>query len=556
MGKRAFIPRVDLHMIAHGGQQATSSLAIPTPKQQSRRTGEPLQLGGDQLALATRADAQTVLPYRVAQPAVALAAGATDASRANALAVYNERTYAATTNKSRDSTLRTWYRIHESWFGRDIPVLPLDADKIRAVVASMIVARYRSAENYICRAKDHHIEMGYPWSELLSREQRRATAAAQRGLGPAHQCLEMKLDLAYSVLGDSRRCQELPSGAPVGFKNYFVIAMFFILRENEASLMLVESVTISLEARCVEILLPASKTDPRALSTTRRWFCTCKVAGAYLACPFCSAVEQMDLLYELFSDEDNVLPSGLPFFPTSGGQTCDKGDIIAAVLKVAEMTGQPTRQADGRNAYGGHVFRISGCRHLYRCGVGIEILKLLARWESSVVLRYVKDVPLERLHSTYIEGSKALANRSSSSGSSMNCTVDTPAGHSWQGTAADKQRVSLAALEDFASGQLLAIRQHAADECRKLEVIAESFHSSRDALDHNLSCLAYIVNDNGRGAVHINASDVASHPATWKTACGWFYGKSAFSRSQDASSFPRERLCHRCFRMQLDGDTY
>ena len=540
MGKRPrLIPRVDPHLIG-GDQGIGNRIVLPVPKQQPRGSG-PAELGHGGQALADRADAQTVLSYAVAQPALALAAASTSEGRERALELYNSRTFAATTLRSRESTLRTWCRIHHEWFGADIPVVPLDASKLRAVVAALIVGHYRSCENYVSRIKDHHIEMGYPWSDLLAREQKRAIAAGQRGLGPAHQCLELELQSVVSSLAEHSVCLTLPSGTPIGFENYIVVSAFFVLRENEASLMLTSSVHIDTNNRFVEINLPASKTDPKALSAVRRWSCTCGARHAFTLCPYCAAVKQMDLVHEVFADADNCLPSNLPFFPTRAGDACEKHDVIDAIHALAKATGQPVKQKDGRSAFGGHVFRISGARHLYRCGVDVATLKLLARWESNVVLRYIKDVPLETLHSRYMTGGSSAS--SSTSFGSHQLVV-----------AANNSVRSTGDSSKFLREQMLAIKQSAESEVRSLEDLAEQLKIELQQAGRK--SFGYIINESGRGAVHICAvNPTVAHPKNWRTACGWMYSNSDFSRVEDASAFPNERLCHRCFGLKLQGDS-
>ena len=535
---------MDPHRITGGGQGTDHRVSTPVPKQQPRRSGTT-EIGQEGQALANRADAQTVLSYAVAQPALALEAASTEEGRQRALALYDSRTFAATTIKSRESTLRTWCRIHQQWFGVDVPVVPVDSSKLRAVVAALIVGRYRSCENYISRIKDHHIELGFPWSDLLAREYKRAVAAGQRGLGPAHQCLELELESAVTALCDHSICLTLPSGAPIGFENYVVVSSFFVLRENEASLMLASSVHIDIVNKYVEVNLPASKTDPRALSVVRRWGCTCGARHSFSLCPYCAAVKQMDLVHEVFADMNNCLPVDLPFFPTRTGEACDKHDVIDAIHVVAKATGQPVKQRDGRSAFGGHVFRISGARHLYRCGVDVATLKLLARWESNVVLRYIKDVPLETLHSKYMAGGSAS---SSSSGSSPNAFVS----HQLVAAVSGNAMSNVGSMK-FVQEQMLAIKQNAEAEAQSLSSLAEQL--KLELSQTGKRSFGYIVNESGRGAVHICAVNPSTtHPKSWKTACGWMYAHADFSRMDSMSDFPEERLCHRCFGLKLLGD--
>ena len=74
---------------------------------------------------------------------------------------------------------------------------------------------------------------------------------------------------------------------------------------------------------------------------------------------------------------------------------------------------------DGRDAFTGHVWRISGSRLLARLGIQIALIMLLARWGSATIMRYVKDAPLKALASDYKKAIKGkLAAQSASSSSS------------------------------------------------------------------------------------------------------------------------------------------
>ena len=68
------------------------------------------------------------------------------------------------------------------------------------------------------------------------------------------------------------------------------------------------------------------------------------------------------------------------------------------------MTSQlriPLKDSLGREAFRGHSLRVSGARHMAQLGIPTPIVALLARWSSSVVLRYISDAPLASLTSIY-----------------------------------------------------------------------------------------------------------------------------------------------------------
>lgn len=71
-----------------------------------------------------------------------------------------------------------------------------------------------------------------------------------------------------------------------------------------------------------------------------------------------------------------------------------KRDVVATIEKLAALIGQEVHDPDGSARFGGHLLRVTGAQYL--ASIGIEILKIqiLARWESEVVLRYVREAPL------------------------------------------------------------------------------------------------------------------------------------------------------------------
>jgi len=69
--------------------------------------------------------------------------------------------------------VRSWQsrrKARQLWFGADVPALPLTAECLRAVSAMLISGNYRSAENYVSRMKDAHLE-NFEWTSRLAREQ-------------------------------------------------------------------------------------------------------------------------------------------------------------------------------------------------------------------------------------------------------------------------------------------------------------------------------------------------------------------------------------------------
>ena len=131
----------------------------------------------------------TAHSFRPGSQADAFAAAADTDARAAALRNYDNRAHTTSSIEPRVSLWETWQRLHLRWFGHGPeaqPVLPLTPYSLNTITAMLIAGGYRSSANYVSRAKDEHTR-DFEWTSMLAREQRRANAAAKRGLGPAHQ---------------------------------------------------------------------------------------------------------------------------------------------------------------------------------------------------------------------------------------------------------------------------------------------------------------------------------------------------------------------------------
>jgi hypothetical protein len=104
-----------------------------------------------------------------------------------------------------------------------------------------------------------------------------------------------------------------------------------------------------------------------------------------------------------FGDASGKLPDGFPLFPNADGNWCSKDAFVATIAEMARRLDLPTVDALGRSTVGEHVWRITGARHLASLDVPVPIIKLLARWGSDVIVRYVADAPLSALTRVYVE---------------------------------------------------------------------------------------------------------------------------------------------------------
>ena len=143
-----------------------------------------------------------------------------------------------------------------------------------------------------------------------------------RGIGTVQQ--RTPLDIEQIIQSQADRpllIGPLLEDGPLGVHALVVLGCYFMLREAEASLLLLANVNLDQRRKQVTTRLPSSKTDPAAASVDRSWGCLCNTRGMH-GCPYHLAEAQVHLLHSLFSDghDQHVLP----FFPTELGTTVEK----------------------------------------------------------------------------------------------------------------------------------------------------------------------------------------------------------------------------------------
>ena len=329
-------------------------------------------------------------------------AALTAAEREGDLGRLDEDVLARSTTASRVANFRTWTLFHLRWFGMSKPTLPLEVISIRAVAAQMKAARYRSFPNYVGAAKAEHLK-GFEWCDALERCRRQCCASTQRGIGPSRQAIELPIRALATLQLSS---EPLVDNGPIGPASWAVLSAFHMTRGAETACALASSLTIDSEALTESWLLPVSKTDPTARGCLRTWGCVCldsDASGALTLCPFHAAAAHLALLRATFGLPDGTLPAALPLFPNRHGDWCAKAGFVGTVRCLALKLGLSTSDSLGRDVVGEHAWRVSGSRYLASLDVPIPIIKLLARWGSDAVMRYIADAPLSALTQVYLD---------------------------------------------------------------------------------------------------------------------------------------------------------
>ena len=310
---------------------------------------------------------------------------ATDEGRARALAEIEDT--AETDKKTNESLWNTWVDVLNVW-GEE--PLPLNVERVKMFAASMRVGGYRSAEPYMIRARTEHVRRydqvpGPAVMEAIKRYSR----AVERGVGPTKLKDSILLeDTSISMHKPStQNIQGLDAQASVWPGALFCMGAWWMTRGIEASAARTAHIRFDHKRLSSERNLPASKTDIKALGASRAHTCTCSSGNASERdrdpiCPFHIALDNMNLVYELFgscTSQDH----DLPLFPNAQGQTLSHRATVEAIRKVAKDAGESTTKivhGFTMERFGEHLMRVAGAQFLARKGVELYIIQLIGRW--------------------------------------------------------------------------------------------------------------------------------------------------------------------------------
>jgi hypothetical protein len=326
--------------------------------------------------------------------------GLTDEDRENALNALERDMTTAGTSRVRQSNWRTWMAFHMRWHGAATPPLPLTPESLRAVAAQMKEEHYRSFPNYLTAARENHLEAGHLWSDELDRTRRRSVASTQRGIGPARQSIEIQPQKIMSLRLGS---EALHDQGPVNPQQWAILCAFHMLRGAESACALAKSLKVDTVSRSEVLALAGSKTDPQATGCKRSWSCVCN-GDMTIACPYHAALTIRLDLGRRFGFDNELLPPGLPLFPTASGEWCSREGFIATIRCIADQLCLDPIDEMGRCTIGEHVWRVSGARMLALARVPIPTIALMARWGSDIIMRYVELAPLATITATYVQG--------------------------------------------------------------------------------------------------------------------------------------------------------
>ena len=330
----------------------------------------------------------------------ALAVTISAEAKSIALAEFEVGKLANSSRATQSSQWSTYQRLHSAWYDSSVPVLPLTPGKIAAVASMFKAGRYASYANFVSVAKAHHIAKhdvhGVAWSDELAVAVKDATRSVQRGLGNPRQSQPLDVHRVHSLrLG----ADPVSEWGPISPGHFAVLGVFFLTREVEIACAAARDIHLNESQEEVTWHLPVSKSDQKALGTSRTWGCVC-AGDLTLACPFHSAVSHLAQLRSLSAALELSFDE-LPLFPDKGGSEISRFAAVQTIIALARMTGDKTHDNAGRCLFGGHSLRTGGASAL--TGLGLDGLKIecLARWHSPMIAHYARLAPLKSLTDEY-----------------------------------------------------------------------------------------------------------------------------------------------------------
>ena len=297
----------------------------------------------------------------------------------------------------------------------------------------------------------------------------------------------------------------------------FLLMAFWMLREIEGAWAERRHVKLDTLNRTATWRLPVSKTDPKALGCERTWGCTCGNSPTWTqprrCCPYHIMEAHLTAL-DLEFGEDLTLP----LLPTALGGVVAKAAMVASFECVAVLLEIPLTTPEGRRYLGGHSARVSGARYWVRIGVEIYKVQLLARWKSSIVLRYVQEAPLQSITGDVVELQKGRLD-----------------------VLADLEciRKDVVALRQAMCEMDPLTRAHATEHLAVLDASDPTARPAEGSVEQ------YVLNTSS-GVYHRIAIFDATRKELCRTICGWKFYASPHSL---VASAPSQAICccDKCF---------
>ena len=314
--------------------------------------------------------------------------------------------YAHSSTAPRDSLWHTWCKLAQSW-GEE--PLPLTRDLALKMGASFKLGKYKSVANYFSRAKSEEADtLGTCWSQAIEKLVKKIIRSVLRGLGGCSSkqafALEQLNALPKSLITETRLAHD--KNATSAKLHLVILGSWFLLREIEVAAAEAWHLTVDNNKQICTWMLSATKTDPRAIGTSRSHGCCCQ-QGRTIICPYHTARDHLQCIQSLHGQEYTAGQQAFPLFPRGifaeapqdkSTAFLTKPEVISYTEHVAQLIVEAieyiTPQGKRNHRFGGHVMRVMGAQLLARADVELNVIKLVGRWGSSAIERYVQEAPL------------------------------------------------------------------------------------------------------------------------------------------------------------------
>eukprot|EP00435_Cladocopium_sp_Y103_P054118 s871_g17.t1 len=189
----------------------------------------------------------------------------------------------------------------------------------------------------------------------------------------------------------------------------------------------------------------------------------------------------------------------------------------------------PVTGPTGLRLFTGHSARASGAIYMARTQIELWRIQLFGRWGSEVFKQYVRDAPLEQLHSLAQEVS--LKASLTAARAELNAIL----------TAAKEAKEASAPLSQQPVSAFLDCETAAQIEPEVPAPVSDE--------------PIFVRNRSTRGKVHLAArhGDTLPH-YLWRTKCGWYFARRQADYSLGKEE-PQNQKCTKCFDIPKDNES-
>lgn len=347
-----------------------------------------------------------------------------------------------------------------------------------------------------------------------------------RGLGPPRRAAALGLD---TLRAQGAQVQLTVADAPRDIGAFVVVAVWWLLREIEASALVMSSVLVQQSTGVVSLALGATKNDIRGQGAVRSHRCICQVAPSWAAlCPACTLRAQQGRRRREGAEESD------PLFPGAAAGVCSKQGTVTVLRSLF--------RPEGAGAVSGHSMRRTGAQMLSAGGVEPWVVEWFGRWGSAAVRAYVEDARARAPAGSGLALAVAAAAVAGGSGrppepAEAECRGPPPSG-------GGHAPLSLAGAATGDVAQVMA----------EIMLLREQFGEGAGPAPGAAAPEGVIAVHNSLGKAHAARAAVARGPLSGRVAlCGWHFGRclSALLSVGPLAEVAGADLCRRCSRSLL-----